>query len=551
MKRLLIALLALALGLSAAAQKTGQQKTIYIDSVPFELTWVETGTVTVPAHKGYRTLSWDTEKKQYWIDTKRQIENPKLPKVTKEVKGFWISRRLTNAQMALFNSKVAPSADVYREEDFMHGEKVGFDCVRFLASVSGLGTDMPLLEDWLYAREAGALPDVEEDVPEGMLGFRWTTPPQGKNVFYPIYNAADLDWPTHVITYKERDANGKLTNNMKGKWKDYRHWSASKAYDTSGGRHYCTTRFIVRDLPAGFEGNNTFGVVQKNGKYGYWYYNRLEIDCAYDEIQTSPDGLLLRQGNKWGFYSFLHRKFIPAEYDSMRTVVITNPNKARWTGLEFVQDGKCGLMQLYGEVVIPACLRRSDVSMDYWLRYVGTASYNQAREKKAAELRGKQGEFEKTADFQARQADPALQEAYISRQLKGYEREYLLGVVAQSIKDGKGSIGLHWYPYNPDEETFSFWSSVTPWGYYNLPVPVAEAPAFKEFIDKADSKALLNTSYLCVCNGTQQIASITFTLPNGKVYEYVNPDVTPDIPVYSFTELAPESFLNPEPKPAQ
>ncbi|MBR4775380.1 MAG: hypothetical protein IK008_04715 [Bacteroidales bacterium] len=342
MKRILIALLALALGLSAAAQQTGQQKTIYIDSVPFELTWVETGTVTVPAHKGYRTLSWDTEKKQYWIDTKRPIENPQLPKVTKEVKGFWISRRLTNAQMALFNSKVASSADVYREEDFM---KDGFYCVRFLASVSGLGTDMPLLEDWLYAREAGALPDVEEDVPEGMLGFRWTTP-QGRNVFYPIYNAADLDWPSHVITYKERDANGKLTNNMKGKWKDYRHWTASQAYDTRGGRHFCTTRFIVRDLPAGFEGNNTFGVVQKNGKYGYWYYNRLEIDCAYDEIQTSPDGLLLRQGNKWGFYSFLHRKFIPAEYDSMKTVVITNPNKARWTGLEFVQDGKCGLMQL-------------------------------------------------------------------------------------------------------------------------------------------------------------------------------------------------------------
>ena len=550
MKRLLIALLALALGLSAVAQQTGQQKTIYIDGVPFELTWVETGTVTVPAHKGYRTLSWDTEKKQYWIDKNRPIETPKLPKVTREVKGFWISRRLTNAQMALFNSKVAPSADVYREEDFMHGAKCGFDCVRFLASVSGLGADMPLLEDWLYAREAGALPDVEEDVPEGMLGFRWTTP-QGKNDFYPIYNAADLDWPTHVITYKERDANGKLTNNMKGKWRDYRHWTASTAYDTSGGRHFCTTRFILRDLPAGFEGNNTFGVVQKNGKYGYWCYDKLAIDCVYDEIQTSPDGLLLRQGNKWGFYSFLHRKFIPAVYDSLKTVVITNANKSHWTGLEFVQDGKCGLMQLYGEVVIPACLRRTDVSMDYWLRYVGTASYNQAREKKAAELRGKQGEFEKTADFRARQADPALQEAYVKKQLEGYDREYLLGVVAQCIKDGKGSIGLHWYPYNPDEETFSFWSPLTPWGYYNLPVPVAVAPAFKEFIDKADGKALLNTSYLCVCNGTQQIASITFTLPNGKVYEYVNPDVTPDIPVYSFTELAPDSFLNPEPKPAQ
>ena len=133
--------------------------------------------------------------------------------------------------------------------------------------------------------------------------------------------------------------------------------------------------------------------------------------------------------------------------------------------------------------------------------------------------------------------------------MEGYDREYLLGVVAQSIKDG--GIGLHWYPYNPDEETFSFWSLVTPWGYYNLAVPVAEAPAFKEFIDNADGKALLNTSYLCVCNGTQQIARITFTLPSGKVYEYVNPDVTPETPLYPFTELAPESFLNPEPKQAQ
>ena len=306
MKRLLILILALSLGLSVAAQTTGQKITLYIDGVPFELTWVETGSVTVPAHTGYRTLSWDTEKKQYWIDTKRKAENPILPKVVREVKGFWISQRLTKAQVALYNDKLAPSAEVYKERNYNTGDKNASSCIRFFANASGLPFEMPLFEDWLYAREVGALPDVEEDVPEGILGFRWTMP-KGKDVFYPIYNAADLDWPKQVITYKERDANGKLTNNLKGRWKDYRLWSASEAYASYNGRHDCTSRFIVRDLPAGFGGDYVYGIVQSAGKYGYWRNDRLEIDCEYEEIQsisTYPYGLFLRTGGQLGLLLF-------------------------------------------------------------------------------------------------------------------------------------------------------------------------------------------------------------------------------------------------------
>lgn len=536
-------MLALALGLSAAAQSTGKKVTLYIDGVPFELTWVESGSVTVPAHVGYRTLSWDTEKKQYWIDTKRDDLQPKLPKVTREVKGFWISQRLTNAQVALYNKKLAPSADVYREEDFMHGKMTGFDCVRYLANLSGLGTDVPLLEEWLYAREAGALPDVEEDVPEGMLGFRWTTP-NGRNLFYPIYNAADLDWPCHLITYNERDANGKLTNNMKGKWKDYRHWSASKAYADADGRHKCVTRFIVRDLPAGFGGDYVYGIVQSGGKYGYWRNNSLEIDCEYDEIQSifSPNALLLlRKGSKWGYYAFTYRKLVPAVYDHLKYVTVDDAQAKPYfngTGIEFIQDGKRGFLSLDGKVIMPACLRRADLEMNVWLRYVGVASYDYAYEKKAEVLRITRGEFEKTTDFRARQADPALQEAYVKEHMQGYEREYLKDVITQTLKNKKGVIDLRWWAYNADEEFFAFYSAMTPYGFYKIHVPVAEAAAFKEFTEKADPKALLSTCYLCVCNGTQQIARITFALPDGKVYEYVNPDVTPDTAVYPFTELS-------------
>ena len=543
MKRMLILILALSLGLSVAAQTTGQKITLYIDGVPFELTWVESGSVTLPAHTGYRTLSWDMEKKQYWIDTKRKAENPQLPKVTREVKGFWISRRLTKAQVALYNNKLAPSADVYKEKNYRAGDKNASSCIRFFADASGLPLEMPLLEDWLYARGAGALPDVEEDVPEGILGFRWTMP-KGKNVFYPIYNAADLDWPSQVITYKERDANGKLTNNLKGKWKDYRLWSASEAYASYNGRHDCTTRFIVRDLPAGFGGDYVYGIVQSAGKYGYWRYNRLEIDCEYDEIQsvsTYPNGLFLRKGSKWGYYSFSYRKLIPAVYDHLKIVKVDDAKAKPYfngTGFEFLQEGRRGFMGLDGRVIMPACLRRADLGMDVWLRYVGTASYDYAYEKKAEALRSIRGEFEKTTDFNARQKDPALQEAYVKEHMQGFEREYLKGVITQTLKDNKDVLDILWWAYQADEEFYAFYSTMTPYGFYKIHVPIAEAAAFKEFTAKADSKALLKTAYLCVCNGTQQIARITFTLPDGKVYEYVNPDVTPDTHVYPFTELS-------------
>ena len=541
MKRLLILILSLSLGLSVAAQTTGQKITLYLDGVPFELTWVESGSVTVPAHTGYRTLSWDTEKKQYWIDTKRKAENPPLPKVIREVKGFWISRRLTKAQVALYNNKVAPSADVYKEQNYRTGD--ASSSIRFFANASGLPFEMPLLEDWLYARGAGVLPDVEEDVPEGILGFRWTMP-KGRNVFYPIYNAADLDWPSQVITYKERDANGKLTNNLKGQWKDYRLWSASEAYASYNGRHDCTTRFIVRDLPAGFGGDYVYGIVQSAGKYGYWRNDRLEIDCEYDEIQsisTNSYGLFLRKGSKWGYYSFIYRKLVPAVYDHLKFVKVDDAKAKPYfngSGFEFLQEGRRGFMTQDGRVIMPACLRRADLGMNVWLRYVGTASYDYAYEKKAEALRSVRGEFEKTTDFNARQKDPALQEAYVKEHMQGFEREYLKGVIMQTLKDNKDVLELRWWAYNADEEFYAFYSAMTPYGFYKIHVPIAEAAAFKEFTEKADNKALLKTCYLCVCNGTQQIARITFTLPDGKVYEYVNPDVTPDTHLYPFTELS-------------
>lgn len=544
MKRLLILILALSLGLSVAAQTTGQKITLYIDGVPFELTWVESGSVTVPAHTGYRTLSWDTVKQQYWIDTKGKPENPPLPKVTREVKGFWISQRLTKAQVALYNNKVAPSADVYKERNFLNEDKKSaFFCIRFFADASGLPLNMPLREEWLYARGVGALPDVEEDVPEGIVGWRFTKL-NGKDVYYPIYNAADLDWPAQVITYKERDASGKLTNNLKGKWKDYRLWTASEAYASYNGRHDCTTRFIVRDLPAGFGGDYVYGIVQSAGKYGYWCNNRLEIDCEYDEIQsrsTYPNGLFLRKGSKWGFYSFGSRKLVPAVYDLLKIVKVDDAKAKPYfngTGFEFIQEGRRGFMALDGRVIMPACLRRADLGMDVWLRYVGIASYDYAYEKKAEALRSIRGEFEKTIDFKARQEDPTLQEAYVKEHMQGFEREYLKGVITQTLKDNKDVIDLRWWAYHADEEFYAFYSAVTPYGFYKIHVPIAEAAAFKEFTEKADRKELLKTCYLCVCNGTQQIARITFTLPGGKEYEYVNPDVTPDTHVYPFTELS-------------
>lgn len=554
MRRLFIATLALALGLSAAAQQTGQKVTLVIDGVPFELTWVESGSVTVPEHEGYRTITWDMRNDYYWIDTKKKVERPILSKVTREVKGFWISQRLTGTQRALYDKKITPSADPCREKDFMHGDMSAYDFVTNLSKESGLGAQVPLLEEWLRAREAGALPDVQENVPEGVMGWRYYSASKG-NPYYPVYNYLDLDWPTSMITYKERREDGKLKKDdysMKGKWKDYRLYPASQANDADKGLHYCTTRFIVRNLPAGFGGEPVYGIVQSGDKFGYWYNDKLEIDCEYDEIQSvtaNPRGLLLRKGSKWGYYAFSYRKLVPAVYDHLKFVEV-NDAKAKpyfsGTGIEFMQDGKRGFMDPSGKVIMPACLRRADLDMNVWLRNVGAASYDYAYEKKAQGFRTQRGEFEKTDDFKARQEDPALQDAYVQEHMEGFEREYLEGVISQTLKNNKGVINFLWWAYHADDEYFAFFSAMTPYGFYRVPVSVSEAPAFKDYVEKADPKALLKTCYICVCNGTQQIARVTFALPDGKVYEYVNPDVTPDITLYPFTELAPESFFTAE-----
>lgn len=200
------------------------------------------------------------------------------------------------------------------------------------------------------------------------------------------------------------------------------------------------------------------------------------------------------------------------------------------------KNRKWGYVSSDGQMILPPVVMNEN-NIDLWIASAPTFSYPMAYNKKAASLRNHQGEFEKKADFEARQADEALQKAYLDGKMKGFDREFAKGLV-QQFKD---KLSYSFSPYDPDHEVFDFTTVLTPWGQYSLHVPIAEAPAFKEFASNATPQELLSHTDFFIYMDCLQVARMTFILPDGKTYVYIHPQLknySGDIIPYA--EIAPD-----------
>ena len=173
------------------------------------------------------------------------------------------------------------------------------------------------------------------------------------------------------------------------------------------------------------------------------------------------------------------------------------------------KNGSYGVVNDKGKTIIPFIY--NDIkSVDATLLHYKSVSYTLWYANKAAEHINKKGEFEKQAHFDARMKDAKLQEEYLREQMQGSETQYIQKMLHSGVRLTLGK-------YDAEKETFPVFVIPAPWNSFSLPVPIAEAEAFKASFDEIKEAALKGAVY-DIRNDAIGIREITFKLPSGKTF---------------------------------
>ena len=190
------------------------------------------------------------------------------------------------------------------------------------------------------------------------------------------------------------------------------------------------------------------------------------------------------------------------------------PREIKYKGGEkyvvIVDEGEYfGVIDLEGNDIIPPYYI-DPVQVDYVLKDYAKVSYSIWYDKKAEFYRTNKGEFEKEEHFVTRFLDPELQDAYIKEKMGDAESDYL----AEMLKKG---VSITLGKYDSERECFPMYFSPAGWNGFNVPIPINEAPAFKDAFESMKADALAGARFK-VCNDAIAISEITFTFPDGKSY---------------------------------
>ena len=169
-----------------------------------------------------------------------------------------------------------------------------------------------------------------------------------------------------------------------------------------------------------------------------------------------------------------------------------------------------GVIDEKGRIIIPL-MYVDPVQVNAVLDEYGKIGFTSWYKNSVEKLMGTKGEFEKQEHFEARSNDPSLQEAYILEKLGAdVEGKYL----EEMYKKG---VGLSLGKYDSEKECFPVNFRPATWNSFSLPVPIAEAEAFKASFDEIKEAALKGAVY-DIRNDAIGIREITFKLPSGKTF---------------------------------
>ena len=146
-------------------------------------------------------------------------------------------------------------------------------------------------------------------------------------------------------------------------------------------------------------------------------------------------------------------------------------------------------------------------------------------------------EFETEAQFQARKADPAANEAYADKKMADFPKSFIGAQIRYTVSN-YNAIDITWHNYDAEKGAFPFSSNLSPIPIYYLPVPIEEGPAFRQALSGIRTKDMIQSASFMICQHFAQIAEMDITLPSGKVYHYKNPGLEGYTgPIVKYTDI--------------
>jgi len=266
-------------------------------------------------------------------------------------------------------------------------------------------------------------------------------------------------------------------------------------------------------------------------KYFVLLSDGTKTPALYDDVTFTKDGYVFEQNGLYGFANQQGKTVLEPAFESIQ-IVNHDPELVKFTKINddyvgkkmfFVkQDGKWGVKRWAdgSYIMEPLVLDRSKVL--YYLGTLKTFDYEMMeRDQRASYSTGKD-EFETQAQYEARQADPAVNAVYVDKKMEGFPLLFLRTQIKKAAESGSG-MTIGWHDYDVDRQAFPFSSNLSPIPIYYLPVPIEEGPAFREALGSIRTKDLLQTAKIFIHQHFAQIAEMDIALPSGKVYHYVNP----------------------------
>lgn len=266
-------------------------------------------------------------------------------------------------------------------------------------------------------------------------------------------------------------------------------------------------------------------------KYFVLLADGTKTPALYDDVTFTKDGYVFEQNGLYGFANQQGKTVLEPAFESIQ-IVNHDPELVKFTKINddyvgkkmfFVkQDGKWGVKRWAdgSYIMEPLVLDRSKVL--YYLGTLKTFDYEMMERDQRALYSTVKDEFEAQAQYEARQADPAVNAVYVDKKMEGFPLLFLRAQIKKAAESGSG-MTIGWHDYDVDRQAFPFSSNLSPIPIYYLPVPIEEGPAFREALASVRTKDLLQTAKIFICQHFAQIATLDITLPDGKTYHYVNP----------------------------
>lgn len=422
-------------------------------------------------------------------------------------------------------------------------------------------------ESWTYGDYAVSIVDEQACIRNTKTG-KWVLPPYDKkvlnrdntkvpkNAFYiPVKNDYEFNREGRICFLNSKilgtspEFDGYLLVRGHGTWekrdgkKTEIKWSWVTSYDALCRIVDDSLQFIIKHDPGkSIEKRKNINVVYRGGSLNYLEpigtspyllcpvrvnvhaEDKGEADIKYESkyVYDKNGNIVVREIDSLEtigetFYAKFHSgeiKLFDANFKEIqRPYTMMGKTEVEGMGTLFVVEdkGAWGVVNKDGDEIIPMAYTNSE---DTWvtLNYLKTISYTIWYKQEAAKYIDKKGEFEKTEHFEARMKDAKMQEEYLRDIMADAPQRYL-------AEKTKGGLKLTIGQYDADNEVFPINMGIAPWNSFLLPVPIAEAEAFKTAFDDIKAEALKTAQY-GIRYDAPSIEAIRFTMPNGKEYYY-------------------------------